>query len=175
MVKVSRNLDKFEQASRAIRRGLPGLIAHIVARFKRELPPAGADLTDITEASLADHTVTLIAEVATILNSKRNSPKDHVGTPREKERQREMLLSDGRTIYSVLGELHGRQRRKFKWTEAALRLEYKILLAELSKAASKGSLTGEEDREISAEITRVLCDSRDHALKTYRTPAKTAR
>jgi hypothetical protein len=83
--------------------------------------------------------------------------------------------SDGRTIYSVLGELHGRQRRKLQWTDRALRLEYKILVSELVKAACKGSITGEEDEEVSAEINRILTESRNSALKAFRTPAKMPR
>jgi hypothetical protein len=167
--------DKFEHASSAIRRSMPSIVAHVVSRFKRELPEAGAQLSSVAEATLADHTVTLIAEVATLLHSRRNIEKDDAGSPAETARQREMLLSDGRTIYSVLGELHGRQRRKLKWTDRALKLEYKILISEIEKTARKGSATGEDDTEVSAEINRILCASLDAALKTFRTPAKTAR
>jgi hypothetical protein len=164
-------MNKFDQPSDAIRRSMPRLVATVVSRFKKELPAAGADLSHVEDMTLADHSSTLIAEVATILNSLKQSTTKRASI-QERERQREMLLSDGRTIYSVLGELHGRQRRKLKWTEAAVRLEYDILLSELRKAANGGSLNGEEDREVGEEIAGILAESRSCALKTFCTPAK---
>ena len=164
-------LNKFDHASKAIRRMMPRLVATVVSRFKKELPAAGADLTNVEDMTLADHSATLIAEVSTILTGLQSDTGD-AGSIRERERQREMLLADGRTVYSVLGELHGRQRRKLRWTEAAVRLEYEILLSELKKAASAGSLNGEEDHEICEQISRILADSRNCALRTFCTPAK---
>ena len=175
MAKPKTELDKFDHAAKAISRSMPRLTATILSRFKKELPEAGADLAEVEDLTLADHSSTLIAEVATILNGMKANTTRKADTEKERERQREMLLSDGRTVYSVLGELHGRQRRKLKWTESAVRLEYSILTAELMNAAAKGSLNGEHDREVCDAITRILADSRDHALKTYCTPAKLLR
>jgi hypothetical protein len=175
MPKAKAELDQFDQAAKAIRRSMPRLTATILSRFKKELPEAGADLKNVEDLTLSDHSSTLIAEVATILNGMKSNTTRNADTERERERQREMVLSDGRTIYSVLGELHGRQRRNLKWTERAVRLEYSILTTELRAAAAKGSISGEDEREVSDAISRILTESRDHALKTFCTPAKVSR
>jgi hypothetical protein len=171
MVNPKTEPDKFEQAAKAIRRSLPELLATIVARFERELPDAGADIQSTTHETLADHTVTLIAEITTILTGMKTESASEESSPYLK-RQREMLLADGSTVYSVLGELHGRQRRNFPWTEKALNLEYRILVEELCKTAQKGSLTGSEEPEVTAVIRRILVEARDHSLRTYCQPAR---
>lgn len=153
----SKPLDSRIAAGRAIRTNMPVIISAVVARFRRELPPLGAPGVDtMHDLVLADHTTTWISEVATelLVAGANVGRSDH-------------LLSDGRQVYLLLAELHGRQRARHSWPEAALTHEYAILREEMARVIpADGEHTGSGD--LFPTIDRITSESRQHALAALR-------
>ena len=54
-----------------------------------------------------------------------------------KDREESLLLTDGSHIQRLIAELHGRQRYRMGWTEAALHREYEILDDEVASLVKK--------------------------------------
>ena len=147
-------------AGRAIRSSMPVIISAVVARFRSELPPLGAPGIDtMHDLVLADHTTTWISEVATeLLVAGANVGRgDH-------------LLSDGRQVYLLLAELHGRQRARHDWPEAALAREYVILREEMARVVpAEGENAGHAGSgELYPTIDRITSESHQYALAALR-------
>jgi hypothetical protein len=149
--------DPVVAAGNAIQGQMPSLLSTIVARFRRELPPLGArGLDELSDPVLADHTITWIGEIATELI-------DHAA-PRE---ALDRLISDGRRIYVLIAELHGRQRARRQWTEQAISHEYAVLREELMHVLP--AVDGDKRAPEAVDtIDRIVSESCRFAVETFR-------
>jgi hypothetical protein len=90
-----------------------------IARLRSELAVPGAQRRD--RAELEDHAVTMLSNLAQSLVAIEATG----GLESE-------LLKDGGEIQHVIAQLHGRQRHRLGWSEAALDREYEILDEEIA-------------------------------------------
>ncbi|HEX6630435.1 MAG TPA: ATP-binding protein, partial [Gemmatimonadaceae bacterium] len=116
-----------------LRERVEDVLEAFVARLRGELAAPGVQRRD--RAELEDHAATMISNLAqslVVIEETGGLESD--------------LLRDGGEIQHVISQLHGRQRYRIGWTEAALMREYEIL-----------------DEEIAALVRRHLPEERGDA------------
>jgi hypothetical protein len=106
---------------------------------------SGLPAADLPFALLADHTVTLLSDVAESLIALEHSS----GAPTA-------LLADSSDIQRLIGERHGAQRSRLGWTEDGIRREYGILVEELERVIRSAALGETGSSEIAASVGRQL-------------------
>jgi hypothetical protein len=97
-------------------------VGHMVGRIAERLAsdPAMAAARGLTQTELEDHYVTFLSDLFLA-----------VMAAGEGERARRQNLKDSAQIQGIIGELHGRQRRRLGWTLNQLEREYAMLHEEV--------------------------------------------
>ncbi|MEX2570256.1 MAG: ATP-binding protein [Gemmatimonadota bacterium] len=111
---------------------------------------------EIEDADLEDHAPALLADIAQNLLAMEKSAE----VP-------ERLLRDGGEIQRVIAELHGGQRVRLGWSEAAMRTELAILRQEV-EAGVRRRLSGSEFDRALALLTRFLDQAERASLAGFR-------
>ncbi len=143
------------EAAEALRVGLDRILDRYLRRMveDRGLPMAAS----LSPTELADHTETLLSDVATsaaALAAADTNGKD--------------LFRDGSEIQRLIADLHGAQRARHEWTEPALRVEFE-LLQEIVQDELRTRLGEREDAQDAMQlILRFLAQAEQVSRRAFR-------
>jgi hypothetical protein len=147
-----------------LRDHIEGVIARYIAKMRAdpEIPRARS----LPSAVLEDHALSFLSD---LFQSIVIIEKVDLEAWEESD-----LLKDGTRIQLLIADLHGRQRRRIGWTEAALRREYEILDNEVERLV-KGradDADGVRALEPTLDIVRKLLDrAHDASFKGFEAAA----
>jgi hypothetical protein len=148
-----------------LRQHVEDVIERYVARMRNDpLIPLAKDLPDPV---LEDHALSFMSDVIQSLVILEHS--DELDSADESD-----LRKDGSEIQLRIAELHGHQRHRIGWTEAALQREYLIFTEEIEAMVSRfasDSGRGSSLQQAIEVFTRLLARSRDASLTGYRSAA----
>ena len=142
------------EVGEALLRETDAIVDEVVARLRREPSMPAAKSLRFTQ--LADHTTTLVADIAgalVILEDAHGEPSP--------------LLVDAAEIQRFVAERHGVQRARLGWTTAALTREFAIIREEIEFAVQR-AFPGESAGRVSeaiALIARQLEQSREASIR----------
>jgi len=139
-------------------------IASAFARRLREHQPA-ANIDELSDAVLKDHTVTLLADLGQSLVLLEDSSGDAAD-----------LLRDGSAIQRTIADRHGLQRQRIGWTGEALEAEFDILHEEVERAVRNAASNRQEaDAERALEfLTGFLEQVRRGSMRSFRMASQSA-
>ncbi|MEX2584334.1 MAG: ATP-binding protein [Gemmatimonadota bacterium] len=143
----------------AVGRALAGNMESIVVSFRERLRELAIvnEGEDLGDADLEDHASTLLADVAQNLIAMATS-----------RRMPENLVRDGSQIQRVISELHGVQRARLGWSEAAIRQEFDVLREEIERAVDDGTSPGADIGDALGLLGRFLEQAERISIESFR-------
>ncbi|HJQ11353.1 MAG TPA: hypothetical protein VJ840_10020 [Gemmatimonadaceae bacterium] len=148
-------------------------VEHVVERYVTRMrkDPQIPLAADLPTPMLEDHAMTFLGDLFQTLVV-------HEEADQLADRDESELLNDGTRIQHLISELHGRQRHRVGWTEAALEREYDIFTEEVEALARRHG--SEVDSGVPLEsaigvLRRHLDRARKISLKAYATAASEAK
>jgi signal transduction histidine kinase len=137
-------------AGEALLRELGGTVEEFVRRARAD---RSLGLTDeLSDVDVADHLATLVTDVANSLSVMGGAS----GEPGD-------LLSDGKRIQRLIGELHGAQRHRMGWTEAQLIREVDVVREVCGEALDRALADDERALQSARSALERLLDERTRA------------
>ena len=141
-------------AGRALTASLEEVMEAYVRRLRAEIPRAAGD----TDTDLADHSATLLADVAQSLEVLGRAAEDGPH-----------LMRDGSRIQRLLAELHADQRRRLGWAVDELRRDYQLLGDEVERCLRARLPAGDAGADQAAEAAlRLLRQSERVSVQAFR-------
>ena len=147
------------EVGEALLREADAIVDELVARLRREPSMPGAHSLRFTQ--LADHTATLIADLAetlVIIEDSRGEPSP--------------MLADSAEIQRYVGDRHGAQRARLGWTVEALAREFEILREEIEHALHR-AFPGESAGRIGEALALVRRQLEQAAMASARALERT--
>ena len=130
-----------------------------VARLRAE--PIVPHVAALSDPQLADHVASYLADLAALLLL--------LDVPQSDP---DAALADATAIHRVIAERHGHQRHRLGWTEAALRREHALLLAELQAALAEQAADAPDHEPTLATLRRFLRRAEEISLAGFHAAAR---
>jgi hypothetical protein len=143
-------------------RDLAMLLDVFVTRLRAECPSPSA--AGLKFSQLADHVASFLADLAGMLI-----------VLEETDGQPSTALTDAADIHRLVASRHGAQRARLRWTEEAIRCEYRILSEELERVVRRrgGAIGATAVDESLAVVARLLSQAEATSLRAFARAAGT--
>jgi hypothetical protein len=142
----------FQRIGARLRDDVSLLAGRVAERLAAELDVARA----LTRTELEDHLITYLGDVFL-----------QVMAEGEGDRARRENSRDSAAIQAMIAELHGRQRRRFGWSEEQLAREYAILDEEIRALVKVRADAEPEAREVAAMLSSLVATSLEESRRGY--------
>ena len=151
-----REVALLSEVGRTLARAAEDIVEVVTHRLRTGPEIPGADALD--RAQLENHAATFLVDIGLSLVTL----DEGGGEPAP--------MRDGTEIQQLISQLHGAQRARLGWTEAALRQEFRILREEVEIALRRSLATADGEIETALGITRRLLEQAERmSLRGFRT------
>jgi hypothetical protein len=147
---------EFQRIGSRLRDDVSLLAGKVAERLAAELDVA----RELTRTELEDHLITYLSDVFLLVMAEG-----------EGGRAKSENARDSAAIQGMIAELHGRQRRRFGWTEEQLAREYAIIDDEIRALVKHRSNGDAEAQEVSTLLSRLVSEASNESRHGYRLAA----